>query len=282
MKAESITARFQSLLPSGHRALMPYVMGGDPDVDRSLEIVRALAENGADLIELGMPFSDPLADGPAIQAAGQRSLQNAVTCDTLFGMVRRLREDLRLPILIMTYYNPVLRYGVDRYVRSAEESGISGLIIPDVPLEEAGDILRATGKSPVNLVFLAAPTTPPERLRLLGERTRGFLYYVSRTGVTGERKSLAEDLAQNLALVRREVQLPVAVGFGIKDAEQAGMVAGLADGVIIGSAIVRIVEQYERSPELLRRIRDFIRPIAETLHSGRWPKKDAVFDAAKT
>jgi tryptophan synthase alpha chain len=275
MKAERIGERFHSLVEAGHRALIPYIVAGDPDLETAAEIVRTLARSGADLIELGMPFSDPLADGPAIQAAGQRALKKGVTCRDVFNLVRQLRGDLNLPILIMTYYNPVFRYGIERYVHDAEESGVSGLIIPDLPLEEADPVHRVTVESKVDLVFLAAPTTPQDRVRVLGEKTRGFLYYVSRTGVTGERKSLAEDLERNLAFIRSQVRVPVAVGFGIKDVEQARMVARLADGVIIGSAIVRIVEQYGATRELSARIGDFVGPISNALHSQEWVKGSA-------
>jgi len=281
MKQERIGERFSRLLSEGNRALITYVMAGDPDRDRSAAVVRALAEAGADLIELGMPFSDPLADGPAIQAAGQRALARGFLPDDLFGLVRDLRRDLDLPILIMTYYNPVYNYGVEKYVRAAEEAGVSGLIIPDVPYEESGPVYEATRDTPIDLVFLAAPTTSRDRMRMLAQRTRGFLYYVSRTGVTGERASLADDLERNLAWIREEVRVPVGVGFGIRDVEQAKMVAGLADGVIIGSAIVRIVEGFGESPELPGRVKEFVRPIADALHSGSWSKSHGTIETGK-
>jgi len=274
MKPESISDRFQHLRSAGNRALITYVMAGDPDVKRSAGVVRALADGGADLIELGLPFSDPLADGPAIQAAGQRALAKGFKPDQVFDLVRDLRRDLSLPVLIMTYYNPVFRYGVEAFVRAAVEAGVSGLIVPDVPYEESGPLFEACSGSGVDLVFLAAPTTPRDRMRLLGERTRGFLYYVSRTGVTGARESLAGDLESNLQWIREEVRVPIGVGFGISNADQAKMVARLADGVIIGSAIVRIVEEHGERPDLEEKVKVFVRPIADCLHDGTWPKRD--------
>jgi tryptophan synthase alpha chain len=281
MKPESISDRFGSLREGGHRALITYVMAGDPDLERSGDVVRALADGGADLIELGFPFSDPLADGPAIQAAGQRALAGGFLPDHLFGLVRDLRRDISIPIIIMTYYNPIFRYGVEEFVRAAADAGVSGLIVPDVPYEESDPLFEATKDTAVDLVFLAAPTTPRDRMRLLGERTRGFLYYVSRTGVTGERKSLADDLEANLRWIREEIPVPVGVGFGISNADQAKTVARLADGVIIGSAIVRIVEKHGNHPDLGEKVKEFVRPIAEALHSGTWPGRDGTADSGK-
>ena len=268
MKARTIKETFRKLKAGGKAALMPYIMAGDPDLARSGEVLRAVVRAGADIIELGMPFSDPLADGPAIQSAGLRALKHHVTCEDVFGLVKEIRKDLATPIVLMTYYNLIFVKGVRAYVTGAAKAGVSGLIVPDLPMEESEELEKHCRAHGLDLIFLAAPTSSPERVRKLAEHTNGFLYYVSRTGVTGARKTLPRDLTRKLKMLRENVQLPVAVGFGIKDAHQAKTVAKHADGVIIGSAIVKIIEEYGESEELIARVEEFTRPIAEGVHGG--------------
>ena len=224
---------------SGKRAaLMPYLMGGFPDLDGSRLVGEACADGGADLVELGIPFSDPLADGPVIQVAGSRALAAGATVEGVLRVAEALAP--RLPVVLMTYANLVLAPGADAFARSAAAAGASGLIVPDLPLEEAPAVLEACDAAGVALVPLVAPTTPDERLARIGARARGFLYTVSVTGTTGERAALADAFAEVVARARSHTDVPVALGFGISTPEQAAEAAAAgADGIIVGSRLVR-------------------------------------------
>lgn len=218
-------------------ALMPYLMGGHPDLDTSRAAGLAAADAGADMLELGVPFSDPLADGPVIHAAATEALAQGVTPYAVLGVCEALAE--RLPVVLMVYANVVLSAGGEAYARRAADAGAAGLIVPDLPYDEAGELRRACDAAGIALVPLAAPTTRDERLAELGRDARGFVYTVSVTGTTGERDALAEGLEDTVARVRDTTSRPVAVGFGISTTEQAGRVADIADGVIVGSRVVR-------------------------------------------
>jgi tryptophan synthase alpha chain len=233
---DRIAAAFAS---SGKRAaLMPYLMGGFPDLEASRAIGEAYADAGADVVELGVPFSDPLADGPAIHAAGTAALRAGATLDGVLEVGTALAE--RLPVVLMCYANPILARGTEQFVRALVEAGVSGVIVPDLPFEEAPAMLEACDAAGVALVPLVAPTTPDDRLARIGERARGFLYTVSVTGTTGERERLAGDLAAVVGRAKAATAAPVAVGFGIATPEQAaGAAAAGADGVIVGSRLVR-------------------------------------------
>lgn len=225
-------------LRSGSAALMPYLMGGFPDMTTSRAIGEAYADNGADLVELGVPFSDPLADGPVIHAAGTAALRAGATRDGVLEVARALAP--RLPVVLMCYVNVVLARGPDAFARAASEAGVSGLIVPDLPFEEASEIERACEAHALALVPLVSPTTPDERLAQIGERAHGFLYTVSVTGTTGERASREGEYRAILKRVHRHAQVPVALGFGITTPEQAAAAARAgADGVIVGSRLVR-------------------------------------------
>jgi tryptophan synthase alpha chain len=240
LEADRIADAFAS---HGKRAaLMPYLMGGFPDLDTSLELGRALVEAGGDLIELGVPFSDPLADGPVIQAAGQRALERGATFDSVLDAVAAplARE---VPVVLMCYANQLLARGLDGAVSRVAGAGLAGLIVPDLPVDEASELRAACDEAAVALVPLVAPTTPPERVRATAQAARGFVYVVSVTGVTGERSDLRSDLRAVIERVRAQTSLPVAVGFGVATAAQARAVAEIADGVIIGSRLVRAVEE---------------------------------------
>jgi tryptophan synthase alpha chain len=218
-------------------ALMPYLMGGFPDLDTSREVVIACADAGADLVELGIPFSDPLADGPVIHAAATAALAAGATPGAVLGVCEQLAE--RTPVVLMVYANLVLAGGSTVFVDRAAAAGAAGLIVPDLPHDEAGELLGACDEAGIALVPLAAPSTRPERLRDIGRDARGFVYTVSLTGTTGERDELPADLEATVARVRAEASVPVAVGFGIARAQQASRVADIADGVIVGSRLVR-------------------------------------------
>ena len=240
VRKQKISEKFSELREKGEGALICYIMAGDPSAEATGEFVKALAAGGADIIELGFPFSDPVADGPTIQVAGQRALAAGMDIRHYFELVKSL--DVRIPLVCMTYYNPVFRYGVEKFVEGAAEAGISGLIIPDIPVEEAADLKNSCEKHGLDLIFLVAPTTTDERIRKILQRGSGFLYLVSRLGVTGAREDVSSSTKELLSRV--ETKIPKAVGFGISTGKQAEEVrkAG-ADAVIVGSAFVRIIEE---------------------------------------
>ncbi len=240
MRRQKISEKFGELRERKEGALICYIMAGDPSAKATGEIVKALVTGGADIIELGFPFSDPVADGPTIQAAGQRALAAGMDTQRYFELVKAL--DVRIPLVCMTYYNPVFRYGVEKFVEGAAEAGISGLIIPDIPVEEAVDLKNSCEKYGLDLIFLVAPTTTDERLRKILQRGSGFLYLVSRLGVTGTREDVSSSTKDLLARV--ETKIPKAVGFGISTGKQAEEVRKEgADAIIVGSAFVRIIEE---------------------------------------
>jgi tryptophan synthase alpha chain len=239
---EHITGTFDGLNREGRAALMPYYTLGYPNPETSLEVVLALSSAGADLIELGIPFSDPLADGPTIQASTQAALEQGTTvarCLELVGRARR--QGVRQPLILMGYFNPILSYGLNRFVMDAVGAGADGLIVPDLPMEEAAELEALCRSHGCALVYLASPATTPARLEMLASRTAGFLYLVSLNGVTGARQTLPTDLGEFVERTRRATTIPLAVGFGISTPGQAAMVAQLADGVIIGSALINAV-----------------------------------------
>lgn len=224
-------------------AFIAYLCAGDPDFDTSLAACRAVLDAGADILELGVPFSDPLADGLTNQLAAQRALDGGMTAARVFELVRRLREHSQVPIVFYTYYNLVFSNGVDAYVRAAREAGVDGMLTLDLPPEEADEVLAACRKHELKTVFIVAPTTPAERLPKIGAAATGFIYYVSREGVTGVREQMAANIPEAVARIRRHTSLPVAVGFGISTAAQVKEVARSADGVVVGSALVNIIKE---------------------------------------
>jgi tryptophan synthase alpha chain len=238
----AIDAAFAAARAHGRPALMPYYTAGFPDFDTSEAVFRAIAAAGADLIEIGVPFSDPLADGPVIQHSTQVALDNGMTAAKALQLVARLRTaGVSQPLILMGYANPILAYGVVRYTKDAAAAGADGLIIPDLPPEESADIAEACDAAGLALIYLAAPTSTPDRLARIAEATRGFLYLVSLTGVTGARQGLPPDLAGFVARAREVAHTPLAVGFGIATREHAAAVGALADGVIVGSALIKAV-----------------------------------------
>jgi tryptophan synthase alpha chain len=230
---------FARLKPEGKKAFVAYVMAGDPDYETSLEIVKALPEAGVDIIELGMPFTDPMADGETIQLAGQRALEGGQTLDKTLQIARELRKtDDTTPIVMMGYYNPIYSRGVDRFLVQAKEAGIDGLIIVDLPPEEDEELCIPAQAAGLNFIRLATPTTDDKRLPKVLQNTSGFVYYVSITGITGAAEAQAADVGPEVARIKAQTDLPVIVGFGIKTPEAAQAIAGVADGCVVGSAIV--------------------------------------------
>jgi tryptophan synthase alpha chain len=247
-------------------ALMPYFTLGFPTGPASLEVVEAIAAAGADLIELGLPFSDPLADGPTIQRSTQIALENGMTINECLKMVRTLRErGVSIPLLLMGYYNPILAYGPEGFVADACLAGADGLIVPDLPLEEAAVLEGACRQNGLALVYLVAPTTPEARLAQVTAHSTGFVYIVSLTGVTGARASLAEGLPEFLQRVRRVTDKPLAVGFGISTPEQAAQVGALAEGVIVGSAVIDIAGKSAHPAAL---VGSFVTDLSKAIKNG--------------
>ncbi len=227
------------------KAFIPFLTCGDPDIETTEAVVRAMAASGADLIELGIPFSDPTAEGPVIQQASLRALTGGVTTDKIFSMVRRLRRDLTVPMVFMTYANVVFSYGSERFISACAEIGIDGLILPDVPFEEKGDFAPLCRRYGLALISLIAPTSD-SRIGMIAKEAEGFVYIVSSLGVTGTRSEITTDVGALAALIRENTGIPCAIGFGISTPAQAAAMAAQADGVIVGSAIVKLAGQYGR------------------------------------
>lgn len=267
--AERLRGAFARALESGSRALIPYITAGDPNLDATVRITHALVRGGADAVEWGVPFSDPLADGPTIQRAAQRALASGTTARQVLGAVRRLRmEGCQVPLALMVYANTVWRYTPERFVADAAAAGVDGLIIPDWPLEEASRLLDVCRREHVALVPLVAPTSPDERIARITAAGDGFVYCVSVTGVTGARQQLAANLGSFLQRVRSRTTLPLAVGFGISTPDHAREAAGWADGVIVGSALIQHLEGADDPGDQEERAASFMAAMKEALASA--------------
>jgi len=239
---DRIAETFARLRREKRAAFVAYLCAGDPDFDTSLAACRAVIEAGADVLEIGVPFSDPLADGLTNQLAAQRALEGGMTAARVFELVRRIRETSQVPIVFYTYYNLVFSNGVAAYVRAAREAGVDGMLTLDLPPEEAADLQDACAAEGIKTVFIVAPTTPASRLPVIGAAATGFIYYVSREGVTGVRDQVASNIPEAVAAIRKHTALPVVVGFGISTRDQVRQVAGSADGVVVGSALVNVIK----------------------------------------
>ena len=260
-----IDNRFNQLKASARKAFIAYITAGDPDLSSTKKIALALDRSGVDILELGIPFSDPIADGPTIQAASYRALAGKATLKKIFNMVRGLRADTDMPIVFMTYYNPVLRYGLKEFFTGCRKCGVDGVIVPDLPCEEAREMIKFAKLSGVATIFLAAPTSTPARIRSITKNSKGFIYYVSLTGVTGARRKLPAGIASKIKLIKSVTDKPVAVGFGVSNRQQATRLAGLADGVIVGSAIVKMIGEKKN---VIPRVSVFAKSIAKAVHSA--------------
>ena len=245
------------------KAFIPFITCGDPNLDTTAAAIRAMVKNGADLIELGIPFSDPTAEGPVIQGANIRALSGGITTDKIFEFVKELRRDVTIPMVFMTYANVVFSYGAERFISTCKDIGIDGLILPDLPYEEKGEFLPLCHKYGVDLVSLIAPTSE-NRIAMIAKEAEGFLYIVSSLGVTGTRSEIKTDLASIVKVVRQNMSIPCAIGFGISTPEQAKKMADISDGTIVGSAIIKLIEKYGKdSPkyvgEYVKSMKDAIR-----------------------
>lgn len=244
------------------KAFIPFITCGDPDIDTTVRCVRKMAENGADLIELGIPFSDPTAEGPVIQQANLRALSGGITTDDIFEMVIKLRSDIKIPMVFMTYANVVYSYGSEKFISECERTGIDGLIIPDLPYEEKDEFLDICHSHGVDLISLIAPTSS-DRIAMIASEAEGFIYIVSSLGVTGMRSEITTDLDSIIRVVRENTDIPCAIGFGISTPAQAAKMASVSDGAIVGSAIVKLLEEYgtgapEKVGEYVRSMKDAV------------------------
>jgi tryptophan synthase alpha chain len=241
---------FKELKNKGRKAFIPYIMAGDPSLDKTKEVVLLFEECGADIVELGVPFSDPLADGPTIQRASERALKNGVTLRKAISLVKDIRQMTQIPIVLMTYFNPVFKYGVENFIKDAKIAGVDGVIIPDLPPDEAEDFIKLSREAALDTIFLLAPTSTEDRIKKVIKASKGFIYYISVTGITGTTLLLDGSMEVLISKIKRYTDKPVAVGFGVSTPEEASAVARVSDGVIVGSAIVK--KLYE-SPDELRR-----------------------------
>jgi tryptophan synthase alpha chain len=253
-----IEKKFAELAERGEAALIPFVTAGDPDLDTTLKILRALDKNGADCIELGIPFSDPTADGPTIQRSSERALKSGVSLRAIFRTISEFRRDSEVPLILFGYYNPFLCYGLREVCRQAARAGADGMLCVDLPPEESDELKGWAEAAGLDLIFLLSPTSDIERIRLVGKSGRGFIYYVSVTGVTGARRKLDDQLRSQVTRVRRMTALPVAVGFGVSTPKQAAGIAGFADAVVVGSALVETIEKAQGNAAKARHAGAFI------------------------
>jgi tryptophan synthase alpha chain len=271
LDVESLTVKnridncFAKLRAEKRKAFIPYICAGDPNLKRTADLAVALEKAGADLIELGLPFSDPLADGIVNQLAAQRALNAGSTIHGLFDCVREIRRNSQMPIVLYSYLNPIFQFGADQFHYEAVKAGVDGLLILDLPPEE--DMGNAADAANVLHIRLIAPTTPPDRIEKIAKSARGFLYYVSREGVTGAQQSIASSLNEKVAELRKHSDLPIAVGFGISNPDQARGVATVADAVVVGSAIVDLIAKHGDNPEMVEKVGAFAKEIAGAIKS---------------
>ena len=258
-----IDETFQRLLAGGQKAFIAYLCAGDPNLDATVALSLALEKAGVDILELGVPFSDPLADGIVNQLAAQRALSAGTTVAGVFDAVRKIRAQSQIPIVLYTYMNPLYTYGFAQFHTDASAAGVDGVLILDLPPDESTDELEFTAGT--RRIRLIAPTTPPERIASIAARAGGFIYYVSREGVTGEQSSVASSLAERVALIRSMTTLPIAVGFGVSKPEHAAEITSVADGVVVGSAIVKRIAEYGADADLAQKVADFVRPLVQAI-----------------
>jgi tryptophan synthase alpha chain len=263
-----IAEKFKELKSRKESALIPYIMAGDPDLGATRDIVLEIARSGADIIEIGAPFSDPVADGPTIQRAGIRALATGTTLKNVIGLVREVRKETDIPVILMLYYNLIHHYGEEKFAHDAAAAGVDGLIVPDLPPDEASGLARAAKANGIDIIFLLAPTSSDDRVRLVEKHSSGFIYYVSLTGVTGARTALDSGIEASLKRIRRFSKKPVCVGFGISTPEQAAKVSAWADGVIVGSALVGIIEKNAGKKTLVREVGRFVKSLKKGITAG--------------
>lgn len=252
---------FQRLRDKKEKALIAYLMAGDPGLAETEQLVLALEQAGADVIELGVPFSDPIADGPVIQQAAERGLKSGTTLRNILASVTSLRKRTNIPIVLMLYYNSIHAMGCEQFCKAAGAAGVDGLIVPDMPPDEAGPLKGPADAAGLPLIFLLAPTSTTDRRKLVAKESHGFVYYVSLTGITGSKLSNVGDIQDNIKKLRKVSGSPVAVGFGVATPEDAARVSKVADGVIVGSAIVKRIASYQQDPKMVSHVAEFVRSL---------------------
>jgi len=260
---------FAQLRQRGEKALIAYVMAGDPSLQETEQLVVELEQAGADIIELGVPFSDPIADGPVIQQAAERALRSGTSLRAILSMVARLRVRTQIPLVLMAYYNSIHAFGPERFCQESAQVGVDGLILPDMPPDEAGPLKGPAAAAGLPLIFLLAPTSTAERRTFVARQSQGFVYYVSLTGITGAKLLDLADVSKNVEKIRKVTKVPVAVGFGVATPEDAAKVAAIADGVIVGSAIVKQIDAHRQKPEMVKRVAEFVRSLKTAMRAAQ-------------
>ena len=264
-----LDATFAKLKAKGDKALIAYIMAGDPSLQDTEQLVLELERAGADIIELGVPFSDPIADGPVIQRAAERALRGGTSLRKILATVTALRTKTQVPLVLMSYYNSIHAFGEEKFCGAAAAAGVDGLIVPDMPPEEAGGLQAHATRAGLEIIYLLAPTSTPDRLALVARRSRGFIYYVSLTGITGAKLADFSDVQRNVDRIRAKASTPVAVGFGVATADDAARVGRVADGVIVGSAIVRQIGDHQHDSRMAEQVGRFVRSLKEALGAHR-------------
>lgn len=264
-KMNRIGQKFRKLRREKKKAFIAFITCGDPNLATTERLALEFARLDVDILELGVPFSDPLADGPTIQAASARALKNKVNLASVFRLVKKLRRKIELPIALLTYYNIIYRFGIKDFVSRAKSCGVDGVIIPDLPVEEAGDLIKAGKKDKFATIFLLAPTSDRQRIKKISSNSSGFIYYVSLTGITGTRKHLPNELIQQVRRIKRITSKPVCVGFGVSSPQQARKIARVADGIIIGSAIIKVIEKNLGREELVPKVTKFVSRLRQAI-----------------
>ncbi len=267
-----IDNKFKELKKINKKALIAFITCGDPDLHTTEKLILEMERHGVNIIELGVPFSDPLADGPTIQEASQRALANKITLNKILNFVKDLRKSTDIPLALMTYYNPVYKFGIEKFGKSALESGVDGVIIPDLPPEEAEEFTLFKGI--LDIIYFISPISSSERIKMVSRAGQGFIYYVSLTGVTGARKTLSHDIKNHLRQIKKVASIPVAVGFGISTPSQAKEIAKYADGIIVGSAIIDIIKKNLGKKHLIKKVGEFVRSLREAIDNNTAIRED--------
>ncbi|MBN3038862.1 MAG: tryptophan synthase subunit alpha [Candidatus Omnitrophica bacterium] len=260
-----IDKKFKGLRRDKKKALLAFITAGDPSLSTTKELALEFDRAGVDVLELGVPFSDPLADGPTIQAASQRALKRGVNARAVFKLVEEIRRKSEIPIALLTYYNIIYHFGLESFVKKAVSCGVDGVIVPDLPVEESKEMVLKCKKYGLATIFLVAPTSDARRIKEISERSRGFIYYVSVTGITGARRSLPAELINKVRQIKRITSKPVCVGFGVSNPKQAAGVAKVADGVIVGSAIIKVIEKRMGRKDLVPKTVNFVRRLRQAV-----------------
>lgn len=270
-----IDSKFNALQKKNEKALVVYLTAGDPSLAVTKRMILALEEAGADILEIGVPFSDPTADGPVIQAASQRALKAGVTLEKVLHLVSEIRRASQIPIVLFGYYNPIFAYGVAKFAQQAQKAGVDGILVVDLPPEEAGELREHTDKAGLDFISLVAPTTDKNRLKTILQNATGFLYYISITGVTGSAAPKIGDIAREVGKIRQQTQMPIVVGFGISSAKQARDIAEFSDGVVIGSTVVKMINENSQNANLIGIVGDYVREFKKA------PRKTASIAATE-